>query len=243
MLTSTTRQDQDLLSSFNFVNCEWQLACLLSNLCSLNSKQTVAWVSIVWWTSLFVGRLEVSSCCSSSFPSFRHPLPSGFLHEPMSDFKMLLSVSTTSLALTSFRWVQQLLTIRPIFLPWPSNFLSCSQPHPSNKLLSIQLFLWAWYLQSKFITPVKHLGLTDFWWQNTGSLSPSALAAAIPVNRTLLCLPPMHFLDFKCSNLSGKALYWKCGATGSLLVWLAELSLPRMLSCLLCRTEPCQRQS
>ena len=44
---------------------------------------------------------------------------------------------------------------------------------------------------------LKHLGVFDLPITNTGSLSPFTLATAIPVKRTLLCLPPAHFSFLK----------------------------------------------
>ena len=100
----------------------------------------------------------------------------------------------------------QLSTISAIFLSSNSNFLSSSRTHSSKITLSIQLFDWERFLHGKVLTPLKHRGLADFPITNMGSLSPSASAAVKPVNLTLLCFPPVHFSDFKCRDLFGKAL-------------------------------------
>ena len=78
----------------------------------------------------------------------------------------------------------QLSTISAIFLSSSSNFMSSSRTHSSKIILSIQLFDWERYLHGKVPTPLKHRGLADFPITNMGSLSPSASAAAKPVNLT-----------------------------------------------------------
>ena len=103
-------------------------------------------------------------------------------------------------------WAGQLSTTRATFLPSHSNFRSCSLTHSSKSLLSIQLLFCARYLQGRFHTPLKHLGFFDLPITNMGSFSPVALAAASPVRRTLLHFPPTQSSDFRCIDLSGKAL-------------------------------------
>ena len=71
-------------------------------------------------------------------------------------------------------------------------------------MLFIQLFFCALYLHGIFCTPEKHQGLADFPITNIGSFSPSAFAAAIPVNQILLCFPPTHFLDLSGVTSQGE---------------------------------------
>ena len=53
---------------------------------------------------------------------------------------------------------------------------------------------------------LEHRGVLDLPTTNMGNFSPIALAAAVPVNRTLLFFPPEHFSLGKCYVLVGR--FW-----------------------------------
>ena len=61
------------------------------------------------------------------------------------------------------------------------------------KLLSSNFFFWALYWQGSCFTFLKHHGFLDLPITNIPNFSPVALAAVMPVNLTLLLLPPEHF--------------------------------------------------
>lgn len=112
----------------------------------------------------------------------------------------------TDLRLVMKLWAAQLSTMSTTFLPSRSNFWCCSWIRSSKSILSIQLFLRDLYLHGKFQIPEKQRGLCDFPIANMGTFSPTALPDGVPVNGALLCFPPTHFSDFKCSDWSGNPL-------------------------------------
>ena len=86
--------------------------------------------------------------------------------------------------------------------------LFTSLTHSSNKTLSIQLFLYDWYLQGSFLIFLKDFGLFALLTTNINSLLPTALAPANPVILILMCLPPGHFLLFW--GIASLALFLAC---------------------------------
>ena len=71
----------------------------------------------------------------------------------------------------------------------PVLLLILKTTHHSSSFFLMSITEW------QDLTSLKHLGFFDFPITNMGSFSPTALAAAIPVRRTLLCLPPMQLSD------------------------------------------------
>ena len=101
--------------------------------------------------------------------------------------------------------VWQLSTIITNFLPCISNLRSSSRNHSSKSVPSIYAFFCNQYLQGRLRSCLKHLGLADFPIKNIGIFSTTALDAAIPVNRTLLCFPPEQRLPQKYKDFDGSA--------------------------------------
>ena len=91
-------------------------------------------------------------------------------------------------------WAGQLSTIITTFLCCILNLRSSSCNHSSKSVPSIHALFWDRHLQRRLRTCLKHLGLADFPITSIRIFSPRALDAAISVNRTLLCFPPLHFL-------------------------------------------------
>ena len=87
-------------------------------------------------------------------------------------------------------WQRQFSIRRAAFLLWPRNDDLSFLTHSLNKTPVFQLFFCALYRQGNCFTFLKQRGFLDLPVTN---FSPVALAAAIPVNFTLLFLPPEHF--------------------------------------------------
>jgi len=76
-------------------------------------------------------------------------------------------------------------------------FRSTLRTHSSKISLLIQLFFCDVYWIGRCLIFLKHRGLFDFPITNIGNFSPFALAAAIPVNLTLLFFPPGTLFSFE----------------------------------------------
>ena len=90
-------------------------------------------------------------------------------------------------------WVGQSSIRSATFLLWARKDGLSFLTHSSNKTPVIQLFFYTLYRQGSCFTFLKHHGFSDLPITNISNFSQVALAAAMPVNLTLLLLPPEHF--------------------------------------------------
>ena len=97
-----------------------------------------------------------------------------------------------------FGWAVQLSITKTTLRPSNTNFLSCSLTHFSNNLESIQFLFCARYRHGVLLIHLKQRSLFDYPITKIGIFSPHMLAAARPVSRILLFLPPLHSSPFKC---------------------------------------------
>ena len=87
--------------------------------------------------------------------------------------------------------------------------------HTVQKLEYIQAFFWDSYWHGKFLTPLKHLQVSDLPIINIGIFLPTKLPAANLVKWTLLCSLPASHPPFKCNACVGSC--WKNNPKSSVL--------------------------